>query len=776
MSHWFWNLFHDHLQAILSTGECTSLGTFLSPDDARAMEAEDDAGPGFVIKKRTKARPKKSTQGRSRVDEGPSTGATSSTSTTAAAAGDGDEDQQQEAAAESAVVRRHPQHKSSLRQQQTSKLAFGGDAATVSVKKRGGGGLRPALDLPADAETAAAPTASRYTAEDLSALKTATQTSNQLTQAKFGHLAAHQPSAQAPDEELIPTDNAIAAAKLKRDVLRKSGAHPSAQDYIALDHTASDLVLAGDKSGESRLMREEDELGEGDEGENLFPSPLPVQTTDAESCGTPQDMAEYTGAQDRIAIGSKARQAAERNKRVGIQDLLEEAQDDLEDLEMRRWEDAQIRRSGHDMSLDVETKKSVSARSAFKSGLHLIFNYVAGVSSLCFWLWLSVPINAALPTFNVVQSRLQAALEAAQTAQQYNQSLSDQSAQLESLRQQEAALRHQVTLTSERFEFFQAFQAWVEDDLVAFLDAKMPPLERLEKRNVEVQIERRHILGARRMTAHACELAGWTRRPVLSDYHALRKPRRPAAGCTSTGMAEDDDDDDDAEEPLPLQNFVSPMEATPVAVALSEAEASDLKAASEAMALEQDTILADVQAEDFRDPALGAAVQFKKWRQAYPEEYKLVRAQPPCFIRRNADPLDVFLPQSFAGLVLVQVWEFWARLELARWNPFQVRCSFQHCFISESELTTPNRASADTIASRVAVQSGAAALTRHARPIRSRDPRRREPLRRSDCERRRAEVEGIRPSLRPLRRARDDQSLVAGGRSDLWRGEEQRQI
>lgn len=281
--------------------------------------------------------------------------------------------------------------------------------------------------------------------------------------------------------------------------------------------------------------------------------------------------------------------------------MLEEAQDDLEDLELRRWEDAQIRRSGHDMTLDIETKKSTSAQSAIT---YPSFFFFGGSTDHV----TTVPTNAALPTFSVVQSRLQASLDAAETAQQYNKTLSDQSAQLESLKQQETALRNQVTSTSARYEFFQAFQAWVEDDLVAFLDAKQPLLERLEQRNLEVQVERRHILGSRRMTAHACELAIWTRRPVLNDYDALRK------ASTATKAEQDS---------VP-QKFISPLEASPVPVALSEAEESDLKAASDAMSLEEDSILADVQAEEFKNPSLGAAVQFKKWRESYPEEYKLV--------------------------------------------------------------------------------------------------------------------------------------------------------
>lgn len=72
--------------------------------------------------------------------------------------------------------------------------------------------------------------------------------------------------------------------------------------------------------------------------------------------------------------------------------------------------------------------------------------------------------------------------------------------------------------------------------------------------------------------------------------------------------------------------------------ALTEAEA-DLAA-----------LFRDVKAPEFRDPNLVIRARFEEWRAKYAEEYKM----------------------TFAGLSLAQVWEFWARVEMARWNPFEV--------------------------------------------------------------------------------------------------------
>lgn len=251
-------------------------------------EEEEGSGPALFIKKRSsKSRPK---------DSKPKPAAGTTTSTTEAAGQDEDDD------APSAVVRRNPKSKSSLSgARQSSKLSFGGTPKEEAPKKSISS-IKPSSTLPAvsladaEAEQDAAPS---YSAQDLESLKASTlhrtasnhngsaaaAAGDDLTKSKFGHLpSAYQDQAtqMQDDEALIPTDNAISAAKMKRDMLRKSGA--SAQDFIALDEnqeTAStgEVVQAGDKGGESRLMREDDELGEGDEGQlALFHSFLPYDS------------------------------------------------------------------------------------------------------------------------------------------------------------------------------------------------------------------------------------------------------------------------------------------------------------------------------------------------------------------------------------------------------------------------------------------------------------------------------------------------------------------
>jgi hypothetical protein len=64
-------------------------------------------------------------------------------------------------------------------------------------------------------------------------------------------------------ETAIPSESSITAAKQKRDRLRKA----PEDDYISLTVSKYDSGSQGPHP-ESRLVREEDELGEGDDGES----------------------------------------------------------------------------------------------------------------------------------------------------------------------------------------------------------------------------------------------------------------------------------------------------------------------------------------------------------------------------------------------------------------------------------------------------------------------------------------------------------------------------
>lgn len=68
------------------------------------------------------------------------------------------------------------------------------------------------------------------------------------------------------EETSIPALSSIQAAKEKRERLRKTGASTTEEDFISLSVAKRDDFSQGPHP-ESRLVREEDELGEGEDGE-----------------------------------------------------------------------------------------------------------------------------------------------------------------------------------------------------------------------------------------------------------------------------------------------------------------------------------------------------------------------------------------------------------------------------------------------------------------------------------------------------------------------------
>jgi GC-rich sequence DNA-binding factor len=73
----------------------------------------------------------------------------------------------------------------------------------------------------------------------------------------------HTHAALGGSESIIPSDSSIKVAREKRERLRKTGISGE-DDFISLS-----VVRRSEESGphpESRLVREEDELGEGDDG------------------------------------------------------------------------------------------------------------------------------------------------------------------------------------------------------------------------------------------------------------------------------------------------------------------------------------------------------------------------------------------------------------------------------------------------------------------------------------------------------------------------------
>lgn len=87
---------------------------------------------------------------------------------------------------------------------------------------------------------------------------------------------------------------------------------------------------------------------------------------------------------------------------------------------------------------------------------------------------------------------------------------------------------------------------------------------------------------------------------------------------------------------------------------LAAADASAYTVAMQDLASRRKGVLADVKAEEFKDPGKG---RWSVWREKYSDSYI----------------------GAWGGLGVVSVWEFWVRLECVGWDCIEVRPCFVFC-------------------------------------------------------------------------------------------------
>lgn len=196
---------------------------------------------------------------------------------------------------------------------------------------------------------------------------------------------------------------------------------------------------------------------------------------------------------------------------------------------------------------------------------------------------------------------------------------------------------------------------------------KYPALEQIERENLAIQKERYEIVAKRRFADDADDVALFTGESVPSifsfnsaansedqpiepmahgtsapgsDFPEARSARRAARGRRVESLRQQ------AGSVAPEQDDLG----TWTDDELPSDTAADLADAVHALRTNLARLFEDVKADDFRDPNLGIRKRFEQWRGRYTEDYT----------------------NAFGGLALVGVWEFWARVEMAMWNPFEV--------------------------------------------------------------------------------------------------------
>ncbi|KAI0693217.1 nineteen complex-related protein 2-domain-containing protein [Cytidiella melzeri] len=399
----------------------------------------------------------------------------------------------------------------------------------------------------------------------------------------------------------IPSNSAINAAKEKRERLRKTG-NPE-DDFISLSLTQRSDYSQGPHP-ESRLVREDDEMGEGEE-----------------------EFAEYTSAQERIALGKKSRKVEAQKRRVEMSEMIVDAEE--QDEETMEWEQEQLRRGG----LRTEESPLTAQKPTYKPA--------------------PIPTMTPIPTLAPAIARLTAALTALTTSHAQNTatmgSLADERALLET---REKEMRDMIVKAEDKRSWFAAFREWIES-VATFLDEKYPQLEKLEDEHISLLQERSDMINRRRSIDDQDDLAIFlgtlpTPSQQVEETDELRRvklPANPAAGRRERMSARNAR----RMSRRAKQNKQEFEEGFSTDSSLPPSDAADFDAAIEKLLDKRKDVLSDVRAKDFKDPGAGLSKWFGEWRERFGDIYT----------------------GAWGGLGMVGAWEFWTRLEIVGWNPLE---------------------------------------------------------------------------------------------------------
>ncbi|KAG2155910.1 GCFC-domain-containing protein [Suillus bovinus] len=508
-----------------------------------------------------------------------------------------------------------------------SALSFGGDeeagdGEVFKVKKSSLSqklslSARPANVLPVSLDQATITPRSNgapvYDQAYLSQLKASTPSSRRTTVAEGydadvsmdpGETSVETTEISVDVDTAIPSESSILSAKQKRERMRT---HGTEDDFISLSVTKRDTVPQGPHP-ESRLMREEDELGEGDD-----------------------EYAEYTSAQERIALGKKSKKLEASKRKDAMQEMIADA--DEEDEETMEWEREQLRRGG-----PFPTSREVSpAKQVYKPA--------------------EIPTSTTIPSLGPATDRLSQSLTTMTTSHATNvkaaASLDDEREQLDV---RESELREMIAKAEAKRSWFAAFKEWVES-VAAFLDEKFPKLEKLEDEFISVLKERSEMITQRRQADNQDDLSlifgSFLVTPseemdelgrVLPRANPVTARREREAARIARRLRRKRE-----REIRVIRTQLDREEGYSTDSSLPPSDAIDYRSAMERIANDGQNLLSDVHAAEFRDPSLGLAKWFGGWRRRFGDSYT----------------------GAWGGLGLVGAWEFWVRLELLAWNPLE---------------------------------------------------------------------------------------------------------
>ncbi|GAC99508.1 hypothetical protein PHSY_007110 [Pseudozyma hubeiensis SY62] len=253
--------------------------------------------------------------------------------------------------------------------------------------------------------------------------------------------------------DAIPSERVIRAAKEKRAKLRAAHAASAStavgDDFISLAPTSLEKYDGtGVDSGphpHSRLQREEDELGDGED-----------------------EFSEFTGATDRIPIGESQMKEMEARQRQEMYEAIRgDSDDEMQDEEELEWEQAQLRRT--------QTTNPVSREaSPFRSA--------------------PIPAPTPLPSVGTCSTRLELTLRALEQSISSSKSVVESTGkELIALEEAERENKLDVVAVEEKAAWFDEMEAFVVS-LARFMEEKVARVEEVETRAMELLVRRNRIV------------------------------------------------------------------------------------------------------------------------------------------------------------------------------------------------------------------------------------------------------------------------------------------
>ncbi|KAI9258992.1 nineteen complex-related protein 2-domain-containing protein [Phascolomyces articulosus] len=551
-----------------------------------------------------------------------------------------DEEQKQdpENVTESVVNRTKLEKKKKKKEKKESKQSLGlsfdqeeeDDTETFKVKKSKASLRLSAARKSSTQDTTESTPSSAYTNEILEALRKDTpSTPAALKSASLNNnnindddslLAEKFPSLMKNDKSVIPDANAIHAAKKKREQMRKGYVDPVEEDFVSLDD-----------QGSSRLVREEDEVGDDGEGE----------------------YEAYVG--ERLTLNKKVARKQEQERRAGVREMIEEAQEeDEDDQDIERWESELIRHGGVRPQRKEEKEKDPYAPPP---------GYRPA----------EVPIEGSILSLDKAIENLDStAFGITSTLKHYDLQLEQMQKNMENLTTGEKDLEKEIVRESERYDYFQGLMSYV-NDLGEFLDAKFPELETLEKEAHEMMATKYDVVAKRRWQDDLDDLREFSKVPEQEE-----NDQEMEEGVDEFGRGHD------------LRDSASVVQQRKIERQQRIGEHEDLTNVQEQGLWSDDELAEDWDArqeqkldviQNDKIPALLEDVsdefgslemvksKFEAWKTSFYEDYS----------------------KAFGSLSLPGAFEFYVRCELVTWNPWTEPLEFDtmrwHTILSQYGIT-----------------------------------------------------------------------------------------